>query len=410
MSQKEKKDTFFGDALNETKLSPAKWSTRISFFIAGFSLSCWAPLVPYAQQRIHADSAMLGTILLCLGLGAVIGMPTAGSLAGKVGSKNIILAGVCGLFIALPLLAIVSTPVALGLTLLLFGASIGATDVAANIHGTEVQNTAGTPLMSGFHGFYSIGGLAGASFVTLLIVSGLDIRIAAGAAALLVLISISLVVNGFLSTRSTEEHPLFVVPKGKVIGIGVLAMIIFLAEGAMLDWGAIFLIQVKNVSEGVAGTGYVVFAIAMALSRFIGDRVVTIMGEKAMILCGVILTAMGIFLMTAFSSFEWVLTAMALAGLAAGNVVPVLFSLAGRQKSMPATLAISAASILGYLGVLMGPALIGYAAHFIGLTAAFISLGVVVALSASIVMMVMSKKVNSWEMILSVNQYLVYRA
>lgn len=395
MSQKEKKDTFFGDALNETKLSPAKWSTRISFFIAGFSLSCWAPLVPYAQQRIHADSAMLGTILLCLGLGAVIGMPTAGSLAGKVGSKNIILAGVCGLFIALPLLAIVSTPVALGLTLLLFGASIGATDVAANIHGTEVQNTAGTPLMSGFHGFYSIGGLAGASFVTLLIVSGLDIRIAAGAAALLVLISISLVVNGFLSTRSTEEHPLFVVPKGKVIGIGVLAMIIFLAEGAMLDWGAIFLIQVKNVSEGVAGTGYVVFAIAMALSRFIGDRVVTIMGEKAMILCGVILTAMGIFLMTAFSSFEWVLTAMALAGLAAGNVVPVLFSLAGRQKSMPATLAISAASILGYLGVLMGPALIGYAAHFIGLTAAFISLGVVVALSASIVMMVMSKKVNS---------------
>lgn len=70
------------------------------------------------------------------------------------------------------------------------------------------------------------------------------------------------------------------VPKGKVIGIGVLAMIIFLAEGAMLDWGAIFLIQVKNVAAGVAGTGYVVFAIAMALSRFIGDRVVTIMGEN----------------------------------------------------------------------------------------------------------------------------------
>ncbi|EJD6477717.1 MULTISPECIES: MFS transporter [Providencia] len=395
MSQKETKDIFFSNTLNERKLSPAKWSTRIAFFIAGFSLSCWAPLVPYAQQRIHADSAMLGTILLCLGLGAVIGMPTAGSLAGKVGSKKIIIAGVCGLFIALPLLASVSTPVTLGLTLLLFGASIGATDVAANIHGTEVQNIAGTPLMSGFHGFYSIGGLAGASFITLLIVSGLDIRIAASTGALLVLISIFLTAKGFLSTLSTETLPLFVVPKGKVIGIGVLAMVIFLAEGAMLDWGAIFLIQVKNVSEGFAGTGYVVFAIAMALSRFIGDRVVTIMGEKAMILCGVLFTAVGIFLMTVFSSFEWVLAAMALAGLAAGNVVPVLFSLAGRQKSMPATLAISAASILGYLGVLMGPALIGYAAHFIGLTATFISLGVIVALSASIVTMVMSKKVNS---------------
>ncbi|EHX5013128.1 MFS transporter [Salmonella enterica] len=395
MSQIEEKEPFVGNAVNERKLSPAKWSTRIAFFVAGFSLSCWAPLVPYAQQRINADSAMLGTILLCLGLGAVIGMPTAGSLAGKVGSKKIILAGACGLFIALPLLAMVSTPVALGLTLLLFGASIGATDVAANIHGTEVQNAAGTPLMSGFHGFYSIGGLAGASVVTLLIASGLDIRIAAGAAALIVLISISLAVNGFLSTHSSEDHPLFVVPKGKVIGIGVLAMIIFLAEGAMLDWSAIFLIQMKNVVVGVAGTGYVVFAIAMALSRFIGDRVVTIMGEKAMLLSGVILTSVGIFLTTVFNSFEWVLAAMALAGFAAGNVVPVLFSLASRQKSMPAAMAISAASILGYLGVLMGPALIGYAAHYIGLTAAFITLGGIVALSASIVIMVMSKKVNS---------------
>ncbi|EBD1360689.1 MFS transporter [Salmonella enterica] len=395
MSQIEEKEPFVGNAVNERKLSPAKWSTRIAFFVAGFSLSCWAPLVPYAQQRINADSAMLGTILLCLGLGAVIGMPTAGSLAGKVESKKIILAGACGLFIALPLLAMVSTPVALGLTLLLFGASIGATDVAANIHGTEVQNAAGTPLMSGFHGFYSIGGLAGASVVTLLIASGLDIRIAAAAAALIVLISISLAVNGFLSTHSSEDHPLFVVPKGKVIGIGVLAMIIFLAEGAMLDWSAIFLIQMKNVVVGVAGTGYVVFAIAMALSRFIGDRVVTIMGEKAMLLSGVILTSVGIFLTTVFNSFEWVLAAMALAGFAAGNVVPVLFSLASRQKSMPAAMAISAASILGYLGVLMGPALIGYAAHYIGLIAAFITLGGIVALSASIVIMVMSKKVNS---------------
>jgi len=391
MSYKESNVDNFNEPQLAKKLSSAKWSTRIAFFIAGFSLSCWAPLVPYAQQRIHADSAMLGSILLCLGLGAVVGMPTAGGLAGKVGSKKIILAGACGLFIALPLLAMVSTPIALGLTLLLFGASIGATDVAANIHGTEVQSAAGRPLMSGFHGFYSIGGLAGASFVTLLIASGLDIKIAAGAAALVVLISISLAASGFFTSRSMEDHPLFVMPKGKVIGIGVLAMIIFLAEGAMLDWGAIFLIQVKNVAAGLAGTGYVVFAIAMALSRFIGDRVVTIMGEKSMLLSGVVLTAIGIYLTTIFNTYEWVLAAMAVAGFAAGNVVPVLFSLAGRQKSMPATLAISAASILGYLGVLMGPALIGYAAHFVGLTNAFISLSVIVLLSAFIVTVVMSK-------------------
>lgn len=121
MSQNESNVDSINDAQLAKKLSSAKWSTRVAFFIAGFSLSCWAPLVPYAQQRIHADSAMLGSILLCLGLGAVVGMPTAGGLAGKVGNKKIILAGACGLFIALPLLAMVSTPIALGLTLLLFG-------------------------------------------------------------------------------------------------------------------------------------------------------------------------------------------------------------------------------------------------------------------------------------------------
>lgn len=376
----------------QLNLSRAKWSTRIAFFIAGFGLSCWAPLVPFAQQRIHADSAMLGTVLLCLGLGAVIGMPTAGGLAGKIGSKKIIIAGALGLIIALPLLAHVSSPLTLGLTLLLFGCSIGAIDVAANIHGTEVQNAAGTPLMSGFHGFYSIGGLAGASFVTLLIATGLHIVFAAAMAAALILVCISLAARGFMNTRSEEDHPLFVIPRGKVVAIGVLAMIIFLAEGAMLDWGAILLIQVKQVAANVSGIGYVVFAIAMALSRFVGDRIVTLLGEKTMLLSGVLITAAGIFLTAEVHSFYAVLGSMALAGFAAGNVVPVLFSLAGRQKSMPASLAIASASILGYLGVLMGPALIGYAAHFTGLKLAFVLLGAIVLVAVNLVFAIMSKK------------------
>lgn len=370
---------------NDNSLTTAKLATRLAFFIAGFGLSCWAPLVPFAQARMQTEPAMLGIVLLCLGLGAVIGMPIAGGLSGKIGSKWVIIAGALGLALALPLLATLSTPTGIGMTLFLFGASMGATDVAANVHGTEVQQKAGVPLMSGFHGFYSIGGLAGAGIVTVLIASGIGILSAALIASGIILISLLRAWKGFVVSQSEEEHPLFVLPKGKVIIIGLLAMIIFLAEGAMLDWGALLLIQVKKLDANIAGTGYVVFAVTMALSRFVGDRMVAMFGNRAMLFAGFIFTGVGILLTAWLSSLVTVFIAIAIAGLSAGNVVPVLFTLAGKQKSMPATLAISAASILAYLGVLLGPALIGFIAHYTGLPSAFMALAVALIVSTLLI-------------------------
>lgn len=334
---------------------------------------------------------MLGTVLLCLGLGAVIGMPIAGGLCGKTGSKWVIIAGALGLALALPLLAVLSTPTGIGMTLFLFGASLGATDVAANVHGTEVQQKAGVPLMSGFHGFYSIGGLAGASVITALIASGMGILSAALIASVIILISLLKSWKGFVVSLSEEQHPLFVLPKGKVIVIGLLAMIIFLAEGAMLDWGALLLIQVKKLDANIAGTGYVIFAVAMALSRFAGDRMVAMFGNRIMLFAGFIFTGTGLLLTAWLSSLVTVFIAIAVAGFAAGNLVPILFTLAGKQKSMPATLAISAASILAYLGVLMGPAFIGFIAHYIGLSSAFVALAGIVLVSTLLISSVTSR-------------------
>src|SRR5690606_7382617 len=215
----------------------------------------------------------LGTILLCLGLGAVIGMPAAGALSAKIGSGFVIMAGAAGLLISLPLLAFLSDPVLLGICLLLFGAATGAIDVATNIHGTEVQQAAGVPLMSGFHGLYSIGGLVGASGMTLLIALGVDILLAAGAAAALMLLCIVAAAPGFFATRSAEDHPLFIAPRGVVMAIGLLALVVFLAEGAMLDWVALLLTQAKGMDVSISGVGYTLFALAMTVSRFVGDRI-----------------------------------------------------------------------------------------------------------------------------------------
>ena len=355
-------------------LRGAARSTRVSFFVAGFALACWAPMVPYAQIRMQADPATLGTILLCLGLGSILGMPLAGALSSRVGARSIILTGAAGVCIALPLLALLSSPVGLGAALFLLGAGLGAADVATNIHGTEVQRAAGVPMMSGFHGFYSLGGLAGASGMTALLASGVDIGLAAFLAVAVVVACMAHAAPGFLAARADAAPSGLVVPRGVVLVIGLLMLSCFLVEGAILDWSGLLLAQEKQVDVARAGIGYTVFALAMTASRMMGDRLVGRIGERRTLRAGTALTGAGLALAALSAPLPVVLAGIALAGAAAGNVVPMLFTLAGRQTVMPAAQAIAAVSIPGYLGVLMGPALIGYFAHFTGLVAAFVAL------------------------------------
>lgn len=331
-------------------------------------------------------------MLLCLGLGAVIGMPGAGALVGRVGCKALIVTAGLMLAAVLPLMAIASTAFTLGLCLLIFGAATGAIDVAANVHGTEVQRIARQPLMSGFHGLYSIGGLVGAAAMTAIIAAGASAAAATIAAGLVIALCVLLAAPGFLTLpQAKKKAPLLIVPRGIVVGIGLLAMVIFLAEGAMLDWSALLLSREKGVDQRFAGAGYSVFACAMMLIRFVGDRFVARAGERVVLIAGFLITAGGLALAAWSSNLAVVYPAIAFAGLAAGNVVPILFSLAGRQTAMPPSQAIAAASMLGYLGVLLGPAVLGYAAHAVGLVDAFLWLAGLVAVSAVAIRLVVRR-------------------
>ncbi|WP_346350575.1 MFS transporter [Oceanimonas sp. AH20CE76] len=367
-------------------ISQAGLATKLAFFIAGFGLACWAPMVPYAKARLGASHAELGTVLLFLGLGSVLGMPAAGTLAGRLGSKAIIVAGSVGLLLALPMMAGASTGLALGAALFLFGLSLGAVDVAANIHGTEVQTRAGRPLMSSFHGLYSVGGLVGAAGMTAALSFGLGIVASAMIASAIIVTCIAVAISRLLATRAPvqSEGSFFVMPHGIVVLLGVMALLIFLVEGAVLDWGAVLLSEYRDVSIGNAGAGYVVFALTMTIARLVGDRFVLAVGNRATLLIGSALTLAGIALATWGSSFALILVGFGIAGFGAANIVPVLFSLAGTQKMMPAGYAIAATSTLGYLGVFLGPAVIGYAAGLIGLPAAFGALAALMVIVAGL--------------------------
>jgi predicted MFS family arabinose efflux permease len=351
-------------------------STRISFFIAGFVMAAWAPLVPYAKARAGIDDAVLGLVLLCLGIGSIVTMPVAGALAARFGCRLVIAIASLVLSLTLPLLATVASLPLLVASVLVFGSAIGALDVAINIQAIIVERESGRSMMSGFHGQFSLGGIAGAAGVTGLLAAG-SLPLAATlcvSAAIIVLLATA--APHMLPYGARREGPAFAVPHGVVLFIGVLCCIAFLTEGAVLDWSAVFLTSVRGMATSYAGLGYAVFAMAMTIGRFTGDRIVQRFGGANTIVFGALCAALGFALAALLPSWQAALPSYALVGIGCSNVVPVLFSSVGRQAVMPEHVAVPAITTLGYAGILAGPALVGFVAHVASLATAFLMLAI----------------------------------
>lgn len=346
-------------------------ATRLAFFVAGFGIACWAPLVPFAKARLQIDDAMLGLLLLCIGGGSVAAMLATGPLTARYGSRPVIVASGFLLAAILPFLAIAATPLVLGVVLLIFGGALGSLDVAVNVHAVEVERASGMPLMSGFHALFSIGGFAGAGLMTLFLSLEVDTLAATLICAALMLAAMLAARPRLLSTRGAEDGPLFVRPQGIVLLLSILAMVTFLAEGAMLDWSALLITQGGLVDVKQGGVGYILFAIAMTAGRLLGDRLVARIGDYRTLLGGGMVAVLGFAVLLAVPLAPVALGGFVLIGLGASNLVPVLFRRAGSQSNMPPALAIGALTTLGYAGILVGPAGMGVVAKAVGLPAAF---------------------------------------
>ncbi|KRC36422.1 MFS transporter [Acidovorax sp. Root219] len=363
----------------------AAHATRVAFFISGFAMAAWAPLVPFTKAQLSLHEATLGLLLLCMGAGSIVSMPLAGALSARWGCRRVLVASALLVCASLPLLALAPTAPWLGVALFLFGAGIGGLGCAGNIQAILVERASGRPMMSGFHGLFSLGGVAGAGgMIVLLGVLGTSLGQATAAVAAVVLALLALAAPHFLAGGGAQSGPAFARPTGVVLFIGTLCFILFLAEGAMLDWSAVFLTQVQGMPAERAGLGYAAFATAMTVGRLTGDRWVRRIGPQRTVLTGALLAAAGLGLATLAPTWPLALPGFALVGLGCSNIVPVLFSLAGRQHAMPESLAVPAIATMGYAGVLMGPALIGFVAHGTSLVAALLLLaGLLGAVAAS---------------------------
>jgi MFS family permease len=369
-------------------VNAARWSVSTIFLLNGAGLGVWAAHVPLVQARAGIDTGVLGFLLLTIAGGAISAMPLSGWMAGRWGTRAVVVGS--GLLFALTsdILMNVSGLVPLFLAAYAFGASNGVLDVAMNANASEVEAARGIPTMSSFHGFYSLGGLIGAALGGLMIGAGLG----DGRGAMMVSAAIfSAVVScgGRLLVVPPAPHAShFALPRGPALFLGLLALLCFAIEGALVDWSALLLKERTQVDAATAALGYSAFSVTMAACRFAGDRLVLRFGPLRVMIVG----GLGMFagLMLAVVSTQFWLSALGLAliGLAAANVVPLIFAAAARMPGMSAGGGLATVATLGYAGLLMAPPLLGaIAAHTnIAVALGILSLsGIVIAANARIV-------------------------
>ena len=367
----------------EIQLSAQRLSTRFSFFGLGFATAAWAPLIPFAQQRLHFNHADFGLLLLCSGLGAMLAMPATGKIVQRVGCRVPIGFALLLLAVLLPSLSLWTTPLMMAITLFLFGTAAGSLGVALNIQAVVVEKNSLKSLMSGFHGMASLGGLAGVLTITALLALSISTVMSAFAVSLLLVIiiflsvpySIKSVENTSLEASSKVKNSIRQrLPQPLIILIGIACFIIFMTEGAAMDWSGIYLTQQYGVNTAFAGLAYTFFAIAMTTGRFTGHYLIRYFGEKKLLTYSAICATLGLALVSIAPHWWLVLVGYTLVGTGCSNIVPIMFSRAGRQTVMSSAVALSCVSTLAYTGILVGPAFIGMIGELIGLKTVFMAL------------------------------------
>ena len=386
----------------ERSLRAARVATFVYFVLDGTLMGMWLVQIPAVEKRVGISHATLGSLLVLLGLGAFLGMQVAGRLADRFGTRIVVpTAGVlCAATLVLPGLA--REPWALAGALLVFGFSNGCLDVSMNAHAVHVEKAYNRNIMSAFHATFSIGGVIAAVVGARAISAGMSPAATlgiAGAVGVVVALIPARSLLGLVSTSpapestagstvgstvgsttaSTAEGLLAepvakrraVVPR-RIWILAALALMCMLCEGVANDWSALEAKNILGATAATASYAYGTYAATMTIGRLLADQVSRRFGPAAVLRYGAATGAVGLAVV-AFSPWIWLtLVGWAIFGLGLSGCVPQLFSAAGHTDPAAAGANVSRVAGLGYLGMLAGPALIGWMTRLMGLNHTFL--------------------------------------
>ena len=350
-------------------IARGRWAVAGLFLVNGFVMGAWAPQIPLMLPRHGIGEAVMGLLILALGLGAVGAMIFAGRLIHRFGAVPVVLAFACALVPMLPAMIFAPDLKTLALAMMAFGAIAGSMDVAMNANAVEVERGLGRAIMSSSHGFWSLGGFLGGSLGGFAIEhlgrEGQALLVAGLMAAVIALVWRYMWRVEVVAAQDEPKGGLF--PReARVWLLGLLALLCMVPEGAIMDWSALFLKDELSLPTAWSGLGFALFAGAMAVMRFAGDAVRNRFGAVKTLRFSALIAAAALLAASVAPTSALALLAFAIAGLGIANTVPIMFSAAGNLRGMSPGAGLATVTMIGYAGILVAPSSIGFIAEYAG--------------------------------------------
>ncbi|MFE2990120.1 MFS transporter [Streptomyces sp. NPDC059262] len=355
------------------ELKRARYAVATVFCVHGAVTGSFATRVPWIQDHAGVSAGQLGIALAFPALGASVAMPLAGWVSHRFGARTA-LRGLLALWtLALTLPSLAPNLAVLCVALFAYGASAGMSDVAMNALGVEVENRLDRSIMSSLHGMWSVGALIGSAAGTLAAHLGSDARLHHLLAAATLTVVGFIACGGVLDLRPTEDEeppPRFALPPRSALLIGAVGFCAVFAEGASLDWSAVYLRDVLDTSAGLAAACTTAFTLTMAVARLAGDRIVDRFGAVRTVRVGGVGAALGGLLVVVAPNPAVAMAGFGLMGLGIAVVVPLAFAAAGRSGPNPSQ-AIAGVATITYTSGLIAPSAIGTVADATSLVVSF---------------------------------------
>ncbi len=355
------------------QLSKRRTALGSMFFFMGLCFSTWAARIPDIQAKFQLSEGQLGTLLLFLPLGSMIGLPIAGWSVHQYGSRRVIMIGSFVYALTLPLIGLSPNTYLLVPVLILFGMLGNIMNISLNTQALDLEDQMGKSILASFHGLWSMAGFTGAGLGAGLIFFNFSptghFAVVTGISFLIVILA-----QGYLvkEEKSSDGGGLVLRrPDDLLLRIGLIAFLGMMCEGCMFDWSGVYFKKVIEAEPSLVALGYVAFMGAMASGRFVTDKVVHRFGKVAVLQVSGFLIFLGLSLSVAIPTVYVATFGFLLVGLGVASIIPVSYSIAGRSKLYSPSVALALVSTISFFGFLIGPPLIGFVAELFSLPLSF---------------------------------------
>jgi MFS family permease len=367
----------------EHSLLRSRAAVFLLFASFGLVLATWAVHLPTVQQKTGISTALLGTVLLVLGVGSLAGMQVCGPVIDRFGSGPVAVAGGCAMAATLPAPLAATTFWQIVVGAVIFGIAIGCADVAMNAAAVDVERDYGRPIMASFHAVFSIGNVTGSLVAAATFAMGLDALPGAAIVAVLGVAAVTaagaiLLPGGVRArakspvphnlTSAADEHG---TPSRRILILGVLAFLLLLSEGSAMDWSSLHAQQLLGASASAGALAFGSFVAAMTVGRFSVDRIVQRFGPVRVVRWGSVTAGAGLVVVIVSATLPLTILGWILFGLGLSGGIPQVFTAAGNSAGRSGRV-LSRVVGLGYVAILAGPALIGWLAELTSLQVAFV--------------------------------------